>query len=60
MCLFVAGLVSGGYEWDGEGGEGEREGVDGGREMMSLHVKSSEMEKSRMYLKRMRVAMQAL
>lgn len=31
-----------------------------GREVVNLHVKSSEMEKSRMYLKRTRVAMQAL
>lgn len=60
IVSFLGGLVSGGYEWEGEGGEGEREGVDGGREMMGLHVKSSDMEKSRMYLKRMSVAMQAL
>jgi hypothetical protein len=31
-----------------------------GREVVDIHVKSSEIEKSRMYLKRTRVAMQAL
>jgi hypothetical protein len=43
-----------------ESGEEKRKGMDRGRQMMSLHVKSSDMEKSRIYLKRISVAMQAL